>query len=319
MQGLDHFSVLASMRAGDSVARDFVLAFVGTSALQPFRAEYLRARSRWQEPPLTTEPFWAQPGLVRAYPVDGRFMAGFGLIYDEGSRYELASYPFREFHAIELSRFLASQPRARIGNGDHLVVTNVRGEKMYWRLSEIEPFQPVIVIGLDDERNLFRLSALYHNRRAYSWTDEKTELSVRSVGAFVYFLKPPPPRLRSSTTAIFSFTVDSFKLAGRDPLAAIADLPQDVHEVMVFRNACISCHGFRGIDVRAGHTRARDGKLQGGFALPLESYPPEVWRQFMFENHKSAAAIGVRPNPVTGPAAGTLFELVVKERERRAR
>lgn len=319
MQGLDHFSVLASMRAGDSVARDFVLAFVGTRALQPFRAEYLRARSRWQEPPLSTEPFWAQPDLVRAYPVDGRFMAGFGLIYDEGSRYELASYPFRTFYAIELSRFLASRPRARIGSGDYLVVTNVRGEKVYWRLNEIEPFEPVIVIGLDDERNLFRLSAFYRNRRAYSWTDEKTELSVRSVGAFVYFLKAPPPPLRPTSTALFSFTVDSFRRFERDPLSPIADLPQDVREVMVFRNVCVSCHGFRGIDVRAGHTRARDGKLQGGFALPLESYPPAVWRQFMFENHRSAAAIGVRPNPVAGPAAGKLFDLVVKEREQRAR
>jgi len=323
MQGLDHFSVLASMRASmrasDSVARDFVLAFVGASALAPVRAEYMRARSRWQEPPLSTEPFWAKPELVRAYPVDDRFMAGFGLIYDEGSRYELASYPLRTFHAIELSRFLAAQPRARIGSGDHLVVTNVRGEKVYWRLSEIEPFQPVIVIGLDDERNLFRLSALYHNRRAYSWTDEKTELSVRSVGAFVYFLKPPPPRLRPSSTALLSFTIDSFRRFERDPLAPIADLPQDVHEVMVFRNACVSCHGFRGIGVRAGHTRARDGKLQGGFALPLESYPPAVWRQFMFENHKSAAAIGVRPNPVAGPAAAQLYDIVVNARERRMR
>ena len=129
----------------------------------------------------------------------------------------------------------------------------------------------------------------------------------------------PPPRVRPSTTALFSFTADSFRLLERDPLAAIADLPQDVHEVMVFRNACVSCHGFRGIGARGGHTRARDGKLQGGFALPLESYPPAVWRQFMFENHKSAAAIGVRPNPVAGPAAAQLYDIVVNARERRMR
>jgi hypothetical protein len=39
----------------------------------------------------------------------------------------------------------------------------------------------------------------------------------------------------------------------------------------------------------------------------------------MFDNHKSAAAIGVRPNPVAGPAAAKLFEIVVREREQRAR
>lgn len=319
LKGLDHFSILANLRARRSLGRDLVLAFAGAGALDPSRAEYMRARRKWQEPPLSTEPFWAMAEQVRAYPVDERFMAGFGLIFDEGSRFELGSYPFRAFHAIELSRFLASQPRARIGTGDYLLLTNVRGEKVFWRLSEIEPYQPVIVIGLDDERNLFRLSAFYQNKRAYSWTEQKTEMSVRSVGAFIHFLKPPPPRLFSSTTAMYSFTVDSFRLVEQDPLAAFADLPRDVHDVMYFRNACWSCHSFRGTDVRAGHTRARDGQLQGGFALPLESYPPEVWRQFMFENHKSAAAIGVRANPVAGPAAAKLFDIVVKEREWKAR
>ena len=34
----------------------------------------------------------------------------------------------------------------------------------------------------------------------------------------------------------------------------------------------------------------------------------------MFENHKSAAAVGVRPNPVAGSAAGKLFDIVERER-----
>jgi len=319
LQELDHFTILVSMRATPSVARDLVLAFAGAGALDPFRAEFLRARRKWQEPPWSTEPFWTMAKEVRAYPVDERFMAAFAMIYDESSMFELDSYPFREFHAIELSRFLDSQPRGKIGGGDYLVLTNVRGERTFWRLGEIEPFRPVVVIGLDDERNLFRMNAFYHNKRAYSWTDEKTELSVRSLGAFIYFLNPPPPRLNARTTAKYSLTVDSFRLSERNPLAVVADLPRDVHEVMYFRNACLSCHGFRGTGVRAGHIRARDGALQGGFALPLESYPPAVWRQFMFDNHKSAAAIGVRPNPVAGPAASRLYDIVVKERERGTR
>jgi hypothetical protein len=104
-----------------------------------------------------------------------------------------------------------------------------------------------------------------------------------------------------------------------EPLAALTDLPPDVHDAMFFRNACFSCHSFRDTGVRAGHIRARDGARQGGYALPLESYPPEVWRQFMHDNAKSAAAIGVRPNPVTGPAAAKLFDIVVRERGRKPR
>ena len=55
---------------------------------------------------MSTEPFWARPELVRSYPVGDRFLAGFGMIYDPGSRFELVSYPLREFHAIPLARFL---------------------------------------------------------------------------------------------------------------------------------------------------------------------------------------------------------------------
>ena len=319
MQGFDHFAAFPNMRGKRSLVRDVVLAFVGAGTLDPFHDELMRARRKWQEPPWSTESFWAKPQLVRAYPVDDRFMAAFGRIYDRGALFELNSYPLKEFHAIELSRFLESQPRQKIGSGDYLVLTNARKEKVFWRLSEIEPYQPVIVVGLDDERNLFRLSAFYHNKRAYSWTEEKTALSVRSVGAFIYFLKPPPPRFDGPTTAAYSLTSDSFRRTARDPLAAMAELPQDVHDVMSFRNGCFSCHSFRGTDVRSGHIRARDAELQGGFALALESYPADVWRQFMFEHPKSAAAIGVRPNPVTGPAATTLFDLVVKEREQKKR
>lgn len=316
MQGHDHFTFFRNARAGRNVLRDLVLAFAGVGKLDAFHAELWRARRFWQEPPLTTEPFWAKAALVRAYPVDDRFMAHFGLTYDQGSLFELSSYPLKQFHAIELGRVLDSLPREKAGSGEYLVLTNARNEKVFWRLKDIEPYQPVVVVGLDDERNLFRLSAFYHNRRAYSWTEEKTAMSVRSMGAFIHFLKPPPPRFQPSTTATLSLTVDSFRRVKEDPLAAMADLPRDVHDAMFFRNACFSCHGFRGTGVRAGHVRARDGQAQGGYALALESYPPEVWRQFMFDNPKSAAAIGVRPNPVSGAAAAKLFDIVVKERGR---
>lgn len=319
VQGVDHFTLFKSFGGARSVQRDLLLSFAGAGALDSFHAELWAARRKWQEPPVSTEPFWAQADLVRRHAVTDRFLAGFGMIYDAGSRFELGSYPLREFHAIALSRFLDSQPRGKIGDGDYLVLTNARREKVFWRLEDIAPYEPVVVIGLDDERNLFRLSTFYRNKLAYSWKDEKPAMSVRSLGAFIYFLKPPPPGLVSSTTAMYSLTIDSFRRVPQDPLAAIADLPQDVRDAVYFRNACVSCHGFRGSDVRSGHVRARDGEQQGGFALALESYPPQAWRQFMFDNHKSAAAVGVRPNPVAEPAAQKLFDIVVKERDRAPR
>jgi acetyl esterase/lipase len=317
VQGADHFTIFKRLGGASSVLRDLLLSFTGAGSLDPFHAELWAARRKWQEPPLSTEPFWVRRELIKTYRVNDRFLAGFGMIYDAGSRFELGSYPLREFHAIPLARFLDSQPREKIGEGDYLVLTNARREKVYWRLSEIAPYEPVIVIGLDDERNLFRLSTFYRNKLAYSWKDEKPALSVRSLGGFIYFLKPPPPGLVSSTTAMYSLTAESFRRTRQDPLAAMADLPRDVRDAIYFRNACLSCHSFRGTEVRSGHVRARDGEQQGGFALSLESYPPEAWRQFMFDNQKSAAAVGVRPNPVAGPAAQKLHDIVVKERQRR--
>jgi arylformamidase len=319
VQGADHFTILKRLGGSRSVLRDLLLSFAGAGALDSFHAELWAARRKWQEPPVSTEPFWARRELINTYPVSDRFLAGFGMIYDASSRFELGSYPLREFHAIPLSRFLDSQPRGKIGDGDYLVLTNARREKVFWRLKDIAPYEPVVVIGLDDERNLFRLSTFYRNKLAYSWRDEKPAMSVRSLGAFIHFLKPPPEALVSSTTAMYSLTIDSFRRVAQDPLAVIADLPQDVRDAVYFRNACVSCHSFRGSDVRSGHVRARDGAQQDGFALALESYPPEVWRRFMFDNHKSAAAVGVRPNPVAEPAARKLFDIVVKERDRAPR
>jgi len=317
LQYFDHFTLM-DLRAERSLMRDLVLNFIGMKSLDPYTDGLLRARRVWQEPPVSTEPFWADASLVRTYPIDDRFVQAFSRIYALDNVFELKSYPLQTFHAIELTRFLETLPREKVGSGDYLVLTNLRQEKVFWRLSEIEPYQPVIVVGVDDEHNLFRMTAFYHNKREYSWKEEKPSLSARPLGAFIYFLKPAPARINAPTTAMYSLSVDSFKRVENDPLAVMADLPQEVHEVLTFRHACISCHGFRGIDVRAGNIRARDGALQGGFALPLESYPHEAWRQFMFENHKSAAAIGVRMNMVTGPVANTLYQVVTEARERQS-
>jgi hypothetical protein len=96
----------------------------------------------------------------------------------------------------------------------------------------------------------------------------------------------------------------------------VGELPRDVREVMEYRNACFSCHAFRGVGARAGHVTAASGAFQGGFGLPLESYPPEVWRRFIFDHETSARIINVRPNAVKGPVAEKLYDLVVEERKK---
>ena len=91
----------------------------------------------------------------------------------------------------------------------------------------------------------------------------------------------------------------------------------EAREVLVRRNACLDCHTFRGVGAHSGRITGADGELDGGFALPLEDYSPAVWHQFMFDQATSARLIGVKPNPVEGPAAQALYDVVVAERSRR--
>lgn len=314
IQKADHLTIV-DLRGERNLVRAIVLNFIGLKPLPEVPDALLRARRLWQEPPFSTEPFWTQPELIQSYPVDGRFREALRRVYDY-NEWELKSYPLKTYQAMELFQFLAAQPVQQVGTGEYLVLTNTRGGKMFWKRSRIEPYRPVIVVGLDDERNLFRLTVFYQHKLEYSWRSAVPRMAARSVGAFIHFLEPPPTELQPPTTAMFSLTKEGFRLAADDPLAAMADLPKDVYDTMNHVNACFSCHSFRGTDVRAGHVAAFTGKPQGGFALALESYPPSVWRQFMFENDKSAAMVGVRGNAVEGPVARKLYDLVVAERER---
>lgn len=310
--GVDHSSIM-DLKSRRNPARELVLEFIGVGKTASVVSVLAQARRVWQEPPFTTEPFWRYPELIENHPVDDRFLAALKRIY-EYTAFELKSYPLRKFHAIDLGRFLEEQPAEKLGRGEYLTLTNVRGEKVFWNLRRIAPYRPVIVIGLDDERNLFRLSVFYQNRLEYSWKPDTPYMMARSVGAFIYFLKPPPLELQPPTASMYALTTESFRLSPSDPLAGMADLPKDVYEVMYHRNACFSCHGFRGTGARAGHVRARNGEPAGGYALALEEYPPEVLRRFLFEQEKSAALMGVRPNSVIGPAARRLHDLVAAER-----
>lgn len=310
--GADHSTIMNFSHARHP-ARELLLEFTGAGKASPMISVLARARRVWQEPPYSTEPFWRYKDLIESHPVDERFRAALKKIY-EYTAFELKSYLMHEFHAMDLGKFLEREGADKVGRGDFLTLVNVRGEKTFWRLRELQAYQPVIVVGVDDERNLFRLTVFYQNKLEYSWKSDTPYMMARSVGAFIYFLKPPPAELQPPTASMYALTMQGFRLSEEDPLAMMADLPRDIYQVMHHRNACFSCHSFRGTGVRAGHVRARNGEPAGGYAIALEDYPPQALRRFLFEQEKSAAIMGVRPNAVTVTAARQLHELVAAER-----
>jgi len=212
------------------------------------------------------------------------------------------------------SAYLNVSPRERIGAGDFIVLTNIHGERQVWRREQIERYQPAIVIGTDGEKNRFRLSTFFRMHHEYSWRLGPQPLPLAMpLGAFIYFLKEPPLELAAQSWH-FGLTEDSFRRFKDDPLKAIRDVPQDVEQALTFRNGCVYCHSFRGAGSRSHHVQALTGKAQGGFALPLESYPPEVWREFMFNQTAVARKMGATSNIVTEAARQTLFDLVERSR-----
>jgi acetyl esterase/lipase len=316
---VDHFS-LVQLDDRDNSVRFLVLDFIKVTPLPPSVKMWADARRRWRDPPFTTLPFWRHANLIRPYPVDQRFVASLIAVFGD-SRHELLEWPLERFHAIGLFDYLAALPAAKLGRGDYLVVTNVQNEKRFWRRETIAPYDPVLVVGLDDEKNLFRLSIFYRGQREYSWKDgPMPPMMARPLGAFVHFMKEPPPDVELEARH-FGLTDDSFRLVANDPLAALRDLPKDVFDTVTERNACVYCHSWRGAGTTSHHVTAETGSAHGGMALPLESYPPEVWKAFLFDHEAVVRKIGVRPNPVADPARQALYELVnesrrVQERKR---
>jgi hypothetical protein len=174
----------------------------------------------------------------------------------------------------------------------------------------------MVVVGLDDKRNLFEVVDLYSTRRRYTWRQPEPEtwILARPLGGFLHFREQPPRELVSSVFGMFALTPESLSVSDQDPLAGLRTLDPGLQEFLTRDKACVSCHRFRGVGARAGHIRASDGELVGGFGLPLEEYPPEAWRRYVFEQQDVAAEIGATPVDLTPEWQRVLHRAVVDAR-----
>lgn len=307
-KGADHFSIV-NLDDEKKAVRRTILGFMGVKALPEQLAVVADAKRRWVDPPHSTRPFWKHEKLIRSYPIDERLLRMLSFIYRDRKE-ELQEWPLRRFYAMELFAFLNALPKEQAGDGDYVVLTNIRGERQVWHRKQIEAYKPVIVVGIDDEKNLFRFATFYRMYHEYSWKPgaQPPPLAM-TLGAFIYFLEAPPRELAAQSWH-YGLTENSFRRVKEDPLKAIRDVPKDVEDALTFRNGCVYCHSFRGVGSRSHHVEALTGKPQGGFALPLESYPPEVWKTFMFDQEAVAKKMGATPNRVQESARQALFDLV---------
>ncbi|HVO93272.1 MAG TPA: alpha/beta hydrolase [Terriglobales bacterium] len=315
-KGADHLTIVKLDEENNPVRRT-ILSFMGVKAPPEPLADLLEASRRWSDPPYSTEPFWKYNQLVRSYPIDERFLQMLMFIYRDRKE-ELLQWPLERFYAIDLFAYLNALPKEQAGPGDFIVLNNIHGERQVWRRADVERYKPVIVIGIDDEKNLFRLRVFYRMFHEYSWKPGAAPPPLAMpLGGFIYFLEAPPRELTAQSWH-FGLTADSFRRAPADPLKAIRDVPKEVEEALTFRNGCVYCHSFRGVGAQSRHVNALTGKPQGGVALPLESYLPEVWKFFMFDQENVAKKMGATPNIVGDSARQILFDLVNQSRRQQA-
>ncbi|HEX8725913.1 MAG TPA: hypothetical protein VF737_11050, partial [Gemmatimonadaceae bacterium] len=295
---------------------DLVLGFVASGPRELPADNPFAVRRRWDaRPPLDLSEFRSDPAAIVTHPVDDEMRRTLMLLFGT-MPWELYSLPGKTYQAIDLLDYLARRPESEIGRGNWLVVSNLRGEAQYFPRDVLERTRPVIVVGLDDEDNLYRVSTFYRLSRAYSWIDgqQPMPLMVRPLGAFLHFPTAPPEELRNATFAPFGLDASSFHWVDQDPLAPVRSLTGGLRETMIGTQGCLKCHAFRGAGARAHHALADTGQPYGAFALPLEEYPPEVLRRFLFEQDKVAESFGVVPLPVEHDVAAQLFDTVERER-----
>jgi hypothetical protein len=293
------------------------MGFIGVGERAEVFRDTLAARRYWRNPDLSTEPFWQIDGVVADRAGGPPMAIWLRRFFSAGGRRAIALAEPR-YDAIDLFVLLRALGSERVGSGRWLVLTNARHERAVLELEALRQYKPKVVIGLDGERNLFRVTDLYHTKRRYSWrqSDPEPWVMARPVGAFLHFSAAPPDEIVPGTIGYFGLTLDSFRLTDQDPLAPLrTELLQEDWDFLTREKACVSCHQFRGAGGRAGHIRARDGELVEGFALPLEEYPPEVWRRYCFEQAEVAAEVGASEVHLSPEWKQRLFDLIVRERD----
>jgi hypothetical protein len=316
--GRDHVSLL-DLTDARNPTRAHVLSFLQVGDPGEDLRELFAARRVWRDPPLSTEGFWRDKSLVRSFAADERFLRVANLLFQGPGGSARRLVRAQRYFAVDLFDWLEALGRERTGAGSFLTLSNARGEQAVFPVEEIRRMAPRLVIGIDDERNLFKIVDLYHTLREYSWRGEGPRFlsMARPLGGFLLFPAEEPRALGSRVFGRYALTPESFRFSETDPWRAVRDLPDPLAPALTLDFACVACHSLRGAGGRAGHLRARDATLVGGFGLALEEYPAEVWRRYVFEQKRVAAEIGADPVPLEGEIARRLYELVVSEREAR--
>ena len=286
------------------VLPEMILYLLDKQEKVQYLAEF-NAESRWQQPLFDNEVYFAVDEAINEYPVDHdlqRILAAF--FHHEP--YQLKQWPLNTYLGFDLLTYRSLLPVEE--QGRYVTFTNRKGHRFFLDLDRYGRYQPELVVGIDDERNLYRMSTFYRTKRFYSWEPggpDPDTLYVQSLGAFIHFRKSLPQQYELPFLQYSTIKFDSIAFSNIDPYAGIKNLTQRAFRVLT--QNCIPCHSVDGIGGAAYHMDSQTGEPQPGFARPLRTYSKEIYQNFFFNQTTTAALIGVNPNYVERRVAEELL------------
>jgi len=298
-KGALHYAPLGPM------TRDFILHFMGHSPFAKGFGELLDLEFKWQAPPFNSKGFLSHPDLLTKYPMNPTLNA-FVQTHYRFEPHRMKEWRMKSYLAFDLLAYRDEQnPGAR-----YVTLRNRRGQVYYLDLQTYGSYEPVIVVGIDDETNLFRMNWFYRTKKMYSWKPGVQNVSVRPLGPLLFFRKEQemPPELSIPLLLRSALSLEGITFSQTDPLAPLAAWPASVQKVMTSANKCIYCHRIGNLGARYHHLDARTALPQGGFALALVDYSDDVMKAFLYDQVKTANKIGMTPNPLEKSVADTFYD-----------
>ena len=217
--------------------------------------------------------------------------------------HKIHQWPMATYESFDL---LAYRDRTAPG-ARYVILRNRVGMIFVLDLEVFGAYGPEIVVGIDDEPNMYRVNWFYRTNRMFSWRSERQNLSARPLGPFLSFRKPLPDDLTVPIYPLLVLHLGGIAFSNKNPFEAISAYSDTVQRVITKDNKCIHCHQIEGMGGSAYHLDAMTAQPQGGYALPLADYSEEVMRQFVFDQEAAAAKVGVTPNAVEPAVTDAFF------------
>jgi len=299
---------------GHDVIIKIISWFIGASETDDLFTQYLARHARWQWPPWSHDSYYDHPKFIATYHTSDHFKEAMKVRFRDEPE-DLKQWSFETFKGFDV---LAYRDHNAVNRGArYLILRNLGGNYLPIDLDVYGKYEPLIVIGIDYESNLFRIHPfLYRTKMKYSWVKGKRpEISVLPLGAFLHFQKPLPKALMLDFNLLSNLSFDSIAFEHMDPLISLDGLSATLKGLLTrTKGGCIFCHKLGSLGGRMHHIVAATARPQPGYALPLRSYSQDVLHNFLYDQKRVAGLFGVTPNFVPSAQARELLEFLTNKK-----